>query len=228
VPPLPVVPGVLRYQFQHKLGTDTDVLNSLYMYNNDPPVYTDETLLAAATGAATGWSSHIMALLSSSLTLTKVTVTDLGGSGLYSELGEATPGSVSGAYLGAASSLIVKFGIARRYRGGKPKVFLAGAPQAALTDNQDWDVTITAAMLAAWTLMLATVSAAMPVGGGDTTVLSQVNVSYYSGFTNHLELSGRYRAVPTLRAAPLIDPITTWSINPKVGSQRRRNEQRQA
>jgi hypothetical protein len=228
VAPLPIVPGVLRYQFAHKLGTDTDVLNSFYMYNNDPPTYTDENLLAAAEGAATGWSSHIMNLLSSSLTLTKVTVTDLGGSGLYSELGELTPGAVSGPFLGASSSLIVKFGMARRYRGGKPKVFLAGAPESALTDNQDWNVTITAAMLAAWTAMLVAVTGAMPVGGGDTTVLTQVNVSYYNGFTNHLELSGRYRAVPTLRATPLIDPITTWSINPKVGSQRRRNEQRQA
>jgi hypothetical protein len=53
----------------------------------------------------------------------------------------------------------------------------------------------------------------------------QVNVSYFSGFTNVTFPSGRIRPVPKLRSVPLVDTVTSWSTNPNVASQRRRNLQ---
>ena len=56
-------------------------------------------------------------------------------------------------------------------------------------------------------------------------VVDQVNVSYYEGFEVVTDLrTGRSRDVPQLRpGGPAVDKITGFSINPKLGSQRRRN-----
>ncbi len=56
-------------------------------------------------------------------------------------------------------------------------------------------------------------------------LLGQVNVSYYEGFKVVTDpLTGRSRNVSQLRPeGPAVDRITSFSINPKLGSQRRRN-----
>jgi hypothetical protein len=62
--------------------------------------------------------------------------------------------------------------------------------------------------------------AGLSVGGMGT--LAHVNLSYYKGFTNIANSSGRERAVPTYRATALLDTVTGYSAKVKVGSQRRR------
>ncbi|MGO9750265.1 MAG: hypothetical protein ACLP8S_05560 [Solirubrobacteraceae bacterium] len=56
-------------------------------------------------------------------------------------------------------------------------------------------------------------------------LIGQVNVSYYEGFQVVTDpLTGRSRNVSQLRSeGPVVDRITGFSINPKLGSQRGRN-----
>lgn len=56
-------------------------------------------------------------------------------------------------------------------------------------------------------------------------LINQVNVSYYEGFEVVTDpVTGRSRNVPQLRpGGPVVDKITGFSINPKLGSQRLRN-----
>ena len=55
--------------------------------------------------------------------------------------------------------------------------------------------------------------------------VEQVNISFYEGFTVVTDArTGRSRNVSQRRPdGPTVDVITGFSINPKLGSQRRRN-----
>jgi hypothetical protein len=93
---------------------------------------------------------------------------------------------------------------------------------------QTWLTSYTTGILAGFTEVLTAIDGGYTTAG--LTLPTQVNISYYKGFTNFLESSGRYRAIPTLRTVdglptPLIEEIIGWEVNPKVGSQRRRNQQ---
>ena len=52
--------------------------------------------------------------------------------------------------------------------------------------------------------------------------LTHVNLSYYKGFTNITNSSGRERAVPTYRATALHDLVSGYATKVILGSQRRR------
>jgi hypothetical protein len=57
---------------------------------------------------------------------------------------------------------------------------------------------------------------------GAVGALRHVNLSYYAGFTNHTNTSGRERAVPTYRATAVHDNVTSYAAKVEYGSQRRR------
>lgn len=57
---------------------------------------------------------------------------------------------------------------------------------------------------------------------GSMGTLAHVNLSYYKGFTNITNSSGRERAVPTYRDTALLDTVTGYSCKGLIGSQRRR------
>jgi hypothetical protein len=222
MPPLADVPDVLRITIGSKVGNDVDVINNVHFQCVSPlDVVTCEAIATAFAGA---WGTHMAPLMHTSQELTSVTVTDLVSStGAVYELAPALPGTDSGSPMPAETAMIVKFIVSRRYRGGHPKIFLSGFPDTGTTVPQLWPVPLTTSVLAAWTeIVIATTAAIPPPSAGAP---EQVSVSYYLGFTNHLELSGRYRAIPTPRATPFIDIITGYEINPKFASQRRRSLQ---
>jgi hypothetical protein len=68
----------------------------------------------------------------------------------------------------------------------------------------------------------STIITSPPAGMG---VMLPVNVSYFQGFHNFTFPSGRVKAIPTVRPVPVVDLINNFSVNPHVGSQRRRNLQ---
>jgi hypothetical protein len=57
---------------------------------------------------------------------------------------------------------------------------------------------------------------------GSMGTLQHVNLSYYKGFTNITNSSGRERAVPTYRTVATHDNVTGYSAKAIIGSQRRR------
>jgi hypothetical protein len=118
--------------------------------------------------------------------------------------------------------VVIKFKIARRYRGGHPRFYLAGGMATDVTAQNTWTPAYQSAVAAAWVAFINACVLAPPASLG---VLAQVNVSYFSGFVNKTFPSMRTHPVPVLRAVPLQDTVLGASTNPKVASQRRRNLQ---
>ena len=153
--------------------------------------------------------------------LVGITATDLqSSSGAQGSATFSDPGG--GAETGVSNGACFNVGakIARRYRGGKPKVFIPGVQPAQLDNQQELTTAAQSAIEGGWTNFIkALVSTAYP----SFAPTQAINISYYQGFKPVLNpLTGRYRNVPVLRAVPLVDVIELWSASPKLGSQRRR------
>jgi hypothetical protein len=211
----------MKFLFTQSVGSDSDVLNRLFFtYTGGPPAQSD--CLAFATDAATAWNSDIAPKLSTNVTLTSVTVTDLNSSSgqtavaLVSHAGTAGAASVP-----AGSCMVIHGHISRRYRGGHQRWYQSGLPNTDLSTAQQWSTTSTNAYSTAFTSFIAAIAGST---SGTTTGLAAAQVSYYSGSTQVLYPSGRYHTVPTKRSSGLTDAITGWTVNQNVASQRRRNQ----
>lgn len=220
MPALPAVPGVIRSTMKQSVGEDVDILNRQYW------AYTGTTTQVSlgdmATELATAWHAHIAPYQTNNLMLQQVECVDLTSDSAPLAFAEpGTLGTAAGATLAAGSAAVLQFEINRRYRGGKPKNFIGGMVDASAMDSQRWTAAFIANLITGW---LDVVAATLVTFGGITVVTEQVNVSYYQGFTNGMGPTGRARVIPTLRAAPVVDPIVGISVNSNIASQRRRNE----
>jgi hypothetical protein len=151
---------------------------------------------------------------------------DLGAAGSFPE---SVIGVRSGAELGADLCLLVNFEVGRRWRGGKPRGYLPLGTADDLETRQTW----TSAFLSDVETPVQDLYSQMEGSTfGGCTCVQQVNVSYY-GPPNRLITgsTGRVRNVSTVRGAtgspytgPAVDNITAVTFNPRLGSQRRRNQ----
>jgi hypothetical protein len=119
-------------------------------------------------------------------------------------------------------SAVVSGHVALRYRGGHCRVYIPALANGQLTDSNTWSTTFQATLFTAWTGIMSDLMSSPPIAVG---ALSPVAVHQYS--SNHADFPD---GVPTTKPPwPLADPttyaITSWSVNPQVGSQRRRNQQ---
>lgn len=136
------------------------------------------------------------------------------------EISDDTPGTGETAALPAGLAVVSSYEISRRYRGGHPRSYWPiGLPSDIGTD-QTWS----SAAVTAFQSAIAGVLDSLPAStSGGTTISSHVNVSYYSGFTSvENPITHRYRNVPTLRATPTVDLVTSVVVRPYIGSMRRR------
>lgn len=226
MPALPAVASTLRVQLKHTVGADVDVLNRFYLlYSGTAPTGAGLNTMAAAVESA--WASDLKTYASSTVTLTEIIIEDLTSS--TSAIGTwsgSTAGTRAGTFQ-AGACVLINFTIARRYRGGKPRVYLPYLVGGDVTTPQLWNTTTTAALLTAWNTFMTAVIAAGPSG---TTITGQVSVSYYEGFTNYMGPTGRYRARSTVKSGtelPIVpDAVTSTTVNAKVASQRRRTGQK--
>lgn len=219
MPPLPVVPNVMRSDIQWKIGGDTAASTKLtWKYSGGPPNSTD-----CLAYASTIWSnvSSIMGLCVSTVSLEGVKVIDLssvaGGVGIHEEVavgsrtGDEGPGSLC---------VLVNYQITRRYRGGKPRSYWPFGVAQDLSTQQTWDSTLLNAIS---TSLAGFFSAIIGQTQGTTTIEDHVNVSYYEGFHVVTTPSGRMKNVSNPRTVPVVDTIVSFAAAPRPGSQRRRN-----
>lgn len=130
------------------------------------------------------------------------------------------PGTRSGNIPTEATALNVKLAIARRYRGGKPKMFLPFGVVGDLSNPNAWDSAILSAFNTQWAAFITALKA---ISGAALTLTEQVSVSYYKGLTAKTNgTTGRTYYVPTPRATPLIDPILSAQAQGRIAQQRRR------
>lgn len=222
MPALPAVPNVLKITLRGSITGDTDVLNRFFLeYAGSAPTNAELNTLCAAVAAAA--AAHYLPLLSNDYTLHEVIAIDLSSStGAEGTATVADTGGVSTEVNPAGTSAVVQFHVARRYRGGHPRIYLPAIPGTWLSSSTTWDATHLAAFLTAWNAFMTAVVALTWSGA---TISGQVNVSFYQGFTNVTFPSGRIRAVPKVRSTPVVDLIASTSMNPNPASQRRRNQQ---
>jgi hypothetical protein len=217
------VPNVVRVRLRHTLGDDFDVLSRFFIqYAGTAPSDTDLDTFAGAVGAS--WVTEFLAYSNTDTVLTEVICTDLSSS--MANEGSATEdetGTRTGGSLPASTCLLINFQISRRYRGGKPRIYLPLGSDSDLLTAQTWNPTFVSEVGIAWAAFIAAVIAEPWSGGG---LLSQVVPSFFEGTSGELVGSGDYvrgKTLPIPRAVPLVEPITGFSVNPIFGSQRRRN-----
>lgn len=215
LPPSPVCRVHLDYtQADNLLGGSRFYLG----YTGTAP--TPGNCQSLASGVEAAWAAHMAALVGVTWALTQVDViditTDVGASGQWTG---STAGTRGGGSLTANVATNVEFGIARRYRGGKPRMFLPPGTPADLQDNGHWNAAMIAAVNTGVAAFFAQVAG---LNIGAMGVLRHVNVSYYYLFQNLKNSSGREYAAPTYRDVPVIDNVQSYIAKGVVGSQRRR------
>lgn len=218
VVPLPDVPCVRA----RLIYTQTDAFEGgsrFYLsYAGSAPTGANCTTLADDIEAA--WVANLAPLMTENWELTSVDVLDIAtDSGLSGQWNGTEAGSGGTNQIPASCAQNVEFNIARRYRGGKPRMFLPPAGQPALLDAGHWD---SAQVTAVNTGVAAFFAALEALSIGAMGALQHINLSYYQGFTNITNSSGRERAVPKYRATAQSDRVTGYSAKAEVGSQRRR------
>ena len=221
--PLPAVSDVLRLTLTGTLGGDTNVLNRLFvqMY---APAGGASALTTCLTSIATAWNTDLAPLFPNDFTLTGVGAEDLTSStSIVGNVSVSHAGTRSGNALAAGQAAVVRFHVARRYRGGHPRAYLPCLTNTDLATAQTWQPASIAALQSAWTTFMGAVETAVGIFCG-VSAPDHVNVSYYAGFTNRTYPSGRIYPVPTRRSTPVVDTVSSYSVNPHVGSQRRRNQ----
>lgn len=219
---LPVVANVARFSLRYSYGGDSNVLNRFFMKYTGAMGSVDATTLC--TTLASSWTTRFNAMYPTTLTLIDTGCLDLGSrTGINVILPVSHPGTAAASLqLSAGAAIVIDGHVALRYRGGHPRVYLPPAVNSSLADANTWATANLATIFTAWTGMLADLASSPPLAVG---ALSQVGVRYYSN--NILDYPPGTVTVPPnhLLPVPMALPIGSWSVNPQVGSQRRRNQQ---
>ncbi|MBA0083754.1 MAG: hypothetical protein HRJ53_02045, partial [Acidobacteria bacterium Pan2503] len=113
----------------------------------------------------------------------------------------------------------VEFNIARRYRGGKPRIYLPPGGGGDLVDNAHWSSSFISTTN---TNVAGFFGAIEALSVGAIGTLAHVLLSYFHGFTNETDSSGRAEAVPNYKATATHDVVTGYSAKSLVSTQRRR------
>jgi hypothetical protein len=221
MPALPVVPNVIKVNVQWTDEGDPMAQTIHYFrYSGGPPSSANCASMAAAM---VGYGSiDVAPVCLGSVGMNSAEVTDLasatGGQGT-----SGTPwlGTLTGTRHAPGSSYLVLHKIGRRYRGGKPRTYWPVGKAEDITAAGLWSSASAANVSAAWGSWVADV---LTTGVG-CTLTQIVNVSYFKGFTVVTNpMTGRARNVPTVRASPVVDNILSHTVDQKIGSQRRRNQ----
>jgi hypothetical protein len=192
-------------------------------YSGSAPSPTD--CLTFGGDIASAWNSHIAGALSIAVSLVEVDVLDLasssGSSGVTST---SHAGTDAGAVLSANAAINVEFGIARRYRGGKPRMFFPGPTQENLTNPSQFSTTFVSGMNSDVGAFFTAVTGASV---GSMGTLTHVNVSFYDGVDTEQRPAGTWRGPgykypPKYRDTALTDTVESYITKAVVGSQRRR------
>jgi hypothetical protein len=203
-------------------GTD-DIQNTwgvrFYLkYAGSAPTGSNCSTLASDISSA--WASNLSSLLRSGSDLTEVDVLDIAtASGFSGQATTTQAGSRTGGPLPASTAMNVEYGIQFRYRGGKPRGYYPFGTDTDLNDQSHWTTTFQALVQTGINDFFSAVTA---LSVGAVGALGHVDLSYYHGFTNVTNPSGRTRAVPTYRATALHRDVISYIPKLVISSQRRR------
>lgn len=213
------MPGGLKISFQFQYGLDTTCFSHMtFKYSSGPPTPTQ--IQQVADSAHAGWVTNVKPVHHSSVALTNIVATDLSDpstpQGLWagSEVGTAT-----GGVLPASTCVLINMKLARRYRGGHPRMYWPWGTDADLQGPQTW-------LPASITKFQTAFSGLSNKIASDSTwsspLLANASISYYHQSTWHGDDQTGHYQVPTPRVPPLLEVATGFSYPVTLGSQRRR------
>lgn len=220
MPTPPSVPNVCRWRI---LGTLANLapwgVRFYTQYTGGTP--SSDNMLTLAEQIAATWNDTCGALQAADVITTQCDGVDLSStSGASATADVDDAGGGPNPAVANQIAAIGKFIIARRYRGGKPKMFLPGVATAFQADDSHWTTTFAndyGSALNSFNEGIADLSA------GSTNLVGIVNVSFYQGFSSSENpVTKRYRNIPTYRTVPLVDSVTSFTADTLMGSQRRR------
>jgi hypothetical protein len=216
--PLPDTPCV-RVRLIYNDTDGNEMGNRFYLsYSGSAPSAANCATLAS--DISTAWGSNIKGLVIDSVSLVEIDVLDIAtNSGLSGNWTGTITGTNGSGPVPIQAAINVEFGISRRYRGGKPRWFLPPANNSEMNGLNRWTGGFISTVN---TDVAAFFTAVEALSVGSMGTLQHVNLSYYKGFTNITNSSGRERAVPTYRTVALHDNVTSYIGKVEMGSQKRR------
>jgi hypothetical protein len=187
-------------------------------YSGSAP--TGGNLNTLAGDIETAWVAQLAPIINDEWSLTEVDcqdiATDSGASGFWTG---SEAGSASGTPLPAQVAATIEYDIARRYRGGKPRMYLPPPVTGSQATAATWSSGYQSSLQASVADFFAAI-AALTIGSMGT--LSHINLSYYQGYTN-VEIPGRRaRSIPTYRSVAKSDAVTGYAAKLRMSSQKRR------
>lgn len=219
-PPLPDVPCV-RFRLIYNVGGPAEAGSRAYLsYSGSAP--SPANCVTLATDIASAWNTSIAPLVNSEQYLQEVDVIDIASiSGASGQWTGSYEGTNAGTALPENCAVNVEFNIARRYRGGKPRMFFPPPPAADLGDRSHWSGAFVTAFNTATTNFFNAIEA-LSIGSMGT--LQHVNLSYFHGHNTSTPpwRGPGYKYPPLYRPTALHDVIEGYATKSVVGSQRRR------
>lgn len=211
MPPMPSPGQVVRLDWNY-LSTDAAATNIFYFsysgagalspaemadFVGSTPINTD--LAAPYVGASPGYTS-------ATLCKCQDLVSDMG---VTAEFGPGWTGTNTGSPMAASNSVVVSEEILRHYRGGHPRKYLmvGTASDIETGSNKYWQAEFLTNLTNGFNAFLAD----FPLSIGSRTY-NPVSISFW-------ETVG---GVKTLRATPLVDLVTSFTVRDRICSQRRR------
>jgi hypothetical protein len=220
MPALPDVAKVIKVALVFSDGLNDDIVTRFYLqYSGTAPGATElNTFCSDVDGQ---FAAHLADQMTEELTLIRIEAIDL-----------TTTSSAEGSWVGAEAGtgtdppvpvdvcVVSSYKIARRYRGGHPRGYWPFGTSGQLETLQTWTEAFISNLHDVMNTFFTNVRAATWTGAG---TLEHVNVSYFEGFTVVTDpTTGRARNVPTVRATPVVDIVTSRIERIRIGTQRRR------
>lgn len=210
MPALPDAPAALKVQVFGSYGP-ANWANVMYLQFSAAGNPTTADLNSLSTQFMTAYQL-LGNLMHTTCSVSQVTITDV--SSRTGNQGTAVTGFAgikAGTALPASVAICLTKTIARRYRGGHPRMYLPGQVTADTQDSRTWNTTATAAALTRANLFYAQVNGLTTATSG---LCKLANVSYW--FTSPP------KTPPQLRPVPLVELITGFKVDNRIDSQRRR------
>jgi hypothetical protein len=204
VPSLPFVPGVAKVIVKQTLA-GVNAYNVLHVDGGAGTGWTSTELNALASAVRSAYVTNFIPLQTSQLTLNEVTAIDLASDTGPSGVATGTTfGAVGTQALGGNTAVGITWAIARRYRGGHPRTYIAG-PVGTQTSNANSLTTTAQTSYANAAAALRTAINAVTTSAGSAKFCC---VHYYRN--------------GAILATPLVSQITGSSVDLRLDSQRRR------
>lgn len=219
-PPLPDRPCV-RVRLSGINETQNTWGNRFYLrYSGSAPSGANCVTLATDIGSA--WNTNLASIIHHATTLTEVDVLDITTpTGASAAVAVSYTGSEnSGATVPEQVAMNVEFGVAIRYRGGKPRFYLPPPTAGKYNNANSW---LPAFLTTVNTQVAAFFAAIEALSVGSMGTLTHTLVSYYEGYEPRTTGGGQTTFKPKYRTPnALTFDVTGYSAKSEFGSQRRR------